>query len=1076
MLIRQSFYTFSLMRFLNKFFISIIFLFSISIFSPLFSQQSSRIHSLISGKKEVNVKAIIQDYNGYIWTGTEQGLILYNGISYKLFQEKDGLTSNIISALTISSDSSIWIGHSNGKITVYKDQIFSSFSKKDTSDNTAINNILCDKNQNVWIATNGSGVYKFNGKDITKYNSENGLGDDYVYTLFEDGSGKIWMGTDAGITILNDEAKNEKERFAYITTKNGLPDNIVKKITKNKSGEIWFTTLDSGFCKYDAITKEIVRPLFKGGWKYGSVNSMIIDYTGIFWIGTENKGLIKCSIDKENKVRFNLSRNTNSMMNEKINFFFEDDERSIWVGSPKGLTQFYRSRFEFLTTKDGLPSDKVKAFLIDSKGNYWISSSIGLSKFWYNDDGKVETKNYFSAKGSSEMQVVSLFEDSNGDIWIGTYGNGAYLLNPETAKYIMFSEVQGLANNNIMSVCDDENGNIWMATLGGGVSKISFTQPDHKGSYKINNYSEEDGVGSIYVYYCFRDSKNNLWFATDGGGLSKYDGKVFSSFNGRTKHIKGDAVNSITEDKKGNIWFSNQEAGIYKFDGESFTNYNTEAGIRDLSPAILTMGVNNDVVIIHNSGIDVLNDSELLKIRHYNVYESDKDFIPGQNAFFRDMAGNIWIATENGIVKFRASLDSLDRLPPKIQFTELQVMLENYSLKAVPVFDYLHSHFIFKFTGIYLTSPDKVRYRFKLQGYENDWSTPTENRMASYPSLPYGKYTFMVCAANAEGLWSEPASYHFEITPPYYKTPWFYVLIFIILFSSVYFYIKYSVKQLENQKRILEEKVAQRTKEVVDQKEIIEEKNKDITASINYAKRIQEAILPDKEIKYRIFPEAFVLFQPRDIVSGDFYWFSEKNGRRLIAAVDCTGHGVPGAFMSMIGNAFLNEIVNERGITQPDLILNKLREMIIKSLKQTGFDGQSKDGMDISILSFDDTNSLVEFAGANNPMWHIRNGKAIKVNANKQPIGYYIGSPIPFTNHKIELQKGDAVYIYTDGYADQFGGAHGKKFKYKQMLEIILSIQDKYMLEQEKILLNIFNKWQGELEQTDDVLVIGIKI
>ena len=369
-----------------------------------------------------------------------------------------------------------------------------------------------------------------------------------------------------------------------------------------------------------------------------------------------------------------------------------------------------------------------------------------------------------------------------------------------------------------------------------------------------------------------------------------------------------------------------------------------------------------------------------------------------------------------------------------------------------------------------------MRYRFKLEGYEKEWSPPTENRMASYPSLSYGEYTFLVCAANAEGVWSEPASYHFEITPPYYKTLWFYVLIFLLGISSIYFYIKYSVKKLENQKRILEEKVAERTKEVVEQKEIIEEKNKDITASINYAKKIQEAILPDKEIKYRIFPEAFVLFHPRDIVSGDFYWFSEKNGRRLIAAVDCTGHGVPGAFMSMIGNAFLNEIVNERAITQPDLILNELRKLIIKSLKQTGFDGQSKDGMDISILSFDDKNSVVEYAGANNPMWHIRDGKAEKINADKQPIGYYIGNPVPFTNHKIELQKGDSVYIYTDGYADQFGGTHGKKFKYKQMLEIILSMQEKRMLEQEKILLDIFIKWQGELEQTDDVLVIGVKV
>ncbi|MDQ3047272.1 MAG: SpoIIE family protein phosphatase [Bacteroidota bacterium] len=1042
----------------------------------LFSQQNSRTHSLLSGKKEVNVKAIINDPNGSIWIGTDQGLVLFNGISYKIFREADGIASNSITALALSKDSTLWIGHANGKISSGKNLSFKSFLQKDSTDNTAINSILCDHSASVWFGTNGSGVYKLSGNTITKFNSENGLGDDYIYTLFEDVKGKIWMGTDAGITILKNEANIKKENFSYLSTRNGLPDNIIKKITSDKSGNIWFSTLDSGICRYDELKKLITRPLVNGGWSHGSISSMMIDHEGSFWIGTESKGLIKCSIDKNNKVQLRIIGSTNSLINEKINVLYEDNERSVWVGTPKGLTQFYRSRFEFLGKKDGLPSDSVKAFLIDSKGNYWISTTAGLSRFSFNENGKAETKNYFQLNGSSGISIVSLFEDRNGAIWLGTYGLGAFVLDPETGVYRVFSEMQGLSNNNIMSVCDDKSGNIWLSTLGGGISKISFLQPDYKGKFTVENFGEERGAGSIYVYYGYNDSKNNTWFATDGGGLTYYNGKTFQSFNSINKKIKGDVVNSITEDKKGNIWFSNQEAGVYKYDGKTFTNYNTDSGLRDLSPAIVTMGNNDDVVIVHPGGIDVLNDSESLMVRHYNVYESDKEFVPGQNAFFRDVSGNIWICTESGMVKFRASLDSLDQLAPRIQLTGMQVMLEEYPLSSEPEFDYEHNQFVFKFMGVYQTTPDRVRYRFKLEGYEKDWSPATENRIASYPSLPYGNYTFMVCAANAEGTWSKPVSYAFEITPPYYKTIWFYGLVFVLLVSSIYFYIKYSVKQLENQKRILEANVALRTKEVVEQKEIIEEKNKDITASINYARRIQEAILPDKEIKYRIFPEAFVLFQPRDIVSGDFYWFSEKNGRRLIAAVDCTGHGVPGAFMSMIGNAFLNEIVNERGIVEPHLILNELRDMIIKSLKQTGFDGQSKDGMDISILSFDDSNSLVEYSGANNPMWHIRDGVSRKIDADKQPIGYYLGNPVPFTNHKIELQKGDSVYIYTDGYADQFGGEHGKKFKYKKLLEMILSIQDKPMLEQEKILLDVFSNWQGELEQTDDVLVIGVKV
>jgi serine phosphatase RsbU (regulator of sigma subunit) len=263
---------------------------------------------------------------------------------------------------------------------------------------------------------------------------------------------------------------------------------------------------------------------------------------------------------------------------------------------------------------------------------------------------------------------------------------------------------------------------------------------------------------------------------------------------------------------------------------------------------------------------------------------------------------------------------------------------------------------------------------------------------------------------------------------------------------------------------------------ITEQKHLVEEKNKDITDSINYAKKIQEAILPPKELKYEIFPDGFVYFRPRDIVSGDFYWFTKKNGKRLIAAVDCTGHGVPGAFMSMIGNTFLTEIIDAKGITQPAEILSELRHMVISSLKQSHDMSESKDGMDMALLCFDDVARTVEYAGANNPMWMMRNGECIEYKADKRPIGYYRGQGLPFTNHRIEYKKGDTFYIFTDGFADQFGGENGKKFKYKQLKDILMSIQKDPMMRQEEILNARFDDWKGRLDQIDDVLVIGVRI
>ena len=267
-----------------------------------------------------------------------------------------------------------------------------------------------------------------------------------------------------------------------------------------------------------------------------------------------------------------------------------------------------------------------------------------------------------------------------------------------------------------------------------------------------------------------------------------------------------------------------------------------------------------------------------------------------------------------------------------------------------------------------------------------------------------------------------------------------------------------------------------KSQQIEQQKKMVEERNHDITNSINYAKRIQDAILPARELKFKLFPDAFVMFLPKDIVSGDFYWFTEKNGKRIIAAIDCTGHGVPGAFMSLIGNTFLHEIINEKGVTNPSEILNQLRNKVISSLKQTDVIDSTKDGMDMALLVFNDENNSVEYAGANNPLWVIRNGQCLEFKADKRPIGFFKGAGLPFTNHVMQLEKGDRLYLFSDGYADQFGGPRGKKFKYKQLEELLISLGHLPMLEQEKVLLDRFNAWKGDLEQVDDVCVIGIRV
>ena len=267
-----------------------------------FSQQNIRMHQLISGKNEVKVQVITQDHSRTLWVGTETGLVSYNGIAYKLFQKKDGLADNSVTALFEAPDSTLWIGHANGKISLRKNGVISPFSEQDTSNRERITCFMHDSKENTWIATYGSGAYKYDGKTLTKYDSDNGLGDDYVYTMSEPSPGNIWMGTDAGITIVDGEPKKDKEKFQRITTRNGLPDNIVQIISKDKTGKIWITMRDSGFCNYDIAEKKIIRPGLKGGWKFGPIYSMIEDYAGAVWIGAETQGGLIAFIVRNNNI------------------------------------------------------------------------------------------------------------------------------------------------------------------------------------------------------------------------------------------------------------------------------------------------------------------------------------------------------------------------------------------------------------------------------------------------------------------------------------------------------------------------------------------------------------------------------------------------------------------------------------------------------------------------------------------------------------------------------------------------------------------------------------------------------
>jgi serine phosphatase RsbU (regulator of sigma subunit) len=498
-------------------------------------------------------------------------------------------------------------------------------------------------------------------------------------------------------------------------------------------------------------------------------------------------------------------------------------------------------------------------------------------------------------------------------------------------------------------------------------------------------------------------------------------------------------------------------------------NFTVESGLLANLINQLSCDRFNNIYIGSNKGLNKYLRSEA-KIYAYTPRSGFVGIETKPNASLVDREGNVWFGTVKGATQYFPSGEARKLTKPLTHVTGFLVNYEPYPLVENTALSHKQNSVIFDYRCITL-NPDAVRYQIMLEGVDQEWRPPDTQTRVNYPALRPGRYTFRVKARNSDGVWNpEPVSFPFEIRPPFYLT-WYFIMAVILTGTlAIFGFIKIRERALRYENALLEEKVRERTATVVAQKEELAQKNKDITDSIRYAKRIQFAILPEKPP----FEDTFILFKPKDIVSGDFYWFTEADGRQYLSAVDCTGHGVPGAFMSIIGHNSLTKIVREYGILQPGKILEKLNREVIETLHQRSGSGDVYDGMDLALVCYRPGEKLLEFAGAFNPLYLVRDGELLETVADKFSIGRSsFKSEIQFKNHILPVREGDAIYLFSDGYADQFGGEMMKKFKYRNLKELILKIRNEPMDRQRDILDQTIEQWRGNVEQLDDILVIG---
>jgi serine phosphatase RsbU (regulator of sigma subunit) len=652
-------------------------------------------------------------------------------------------------------------------------------------------------------------------------------------------------------------------------------------------------------------------------------------------------------------------------------------------------------------------------------------------------------------------------------------------------------------------------------------------------------------ISTVPIYSVFEDRSHNLWLATEDGAI-KYNHETIVKYN-KNNGFTDKRVISIAQDTSGNIWFGTDE-GVFIYNFINFKKIDHNNGLAANNVYFILFDKANDLWVGTTKGIDKINVQKYnstgkIEIRHFDKDDGLKGMECNRNAKFRDQDGNLWFGTIKGVSVYNPHFAKINAKEALTRITGIRIFFQNaekefksYSkgidsssnLPINLVLPYNKNHITFDFIGVCITNPNKVKYQFKLDGLDKDWFPPTSKTEATYSSLPAGEYTFHLKAMNNDGLWNrKDITYSFSILPPWYETLWFRTIAGLLIIGSVAGFFKYRTATLLQRQKQLEQTVVERTAEVVlqkdeaekqkeiansqrsiaeelrevaeNQKHLVEEHQKEIIQSITYAKRIQTALLTsDEYIKNNLPAEHFILFKPKDIVSGDFYWayrnaesgtgseekknkgdtsqlHSTNSGLFYIITADCTGHGVPGAFMSMLNISYLNENVMERGIRLPHDVLNAQRTEIIKALNPPGSIEISKDGMDCVLCVYDFDKMQLHFAAANNPLWLVRNGALVEYKPDKMPVGKHLDVMHPFTLQTIELQKGDIIYTSTDGFADQFG-VNGKKLMKKKFKEELLKIHHEPMREQKKYLNLFFENWKGDLDQVDDIAVIGIRI
>lgn len=1039
-------------------------------FSAGAQSYSFRSFSAEDGLSHPFVYDIEQDEKGYLWVATGEGLCRFNGFRFKSYFKADGLAEDFVSTIYKDSEGSLWLGHKQGDCTVMRNGEFEQI-QTGKHFNSLIRAMREDLSGNIWIMSQHSGMIRMNS------NGEmSPLTSPFAQLLLFDFQiterGQMLVGTHEGLYLYRINAQTHDPEFIDVV--DDIPFTRVNCITKGSiHGQYFVGTEDEGAYRLqirnnNRIIVEHIAPEL--GLDRYNIQHIIEDDDNSLWVATFGKGLLQLALNPAGD-EFRLIGHfdkSNGLDSDEVKTVFRDREGNLWAGkfggnrNSGGISSLTNNAFVFYQHPSG--TEGAVSSIHGNGQNMWFGLENEVMLVEQGQHGK--PIRFGENNGLKNGMYNAVFVDNLNRVWAGNATSGLFMKNPGDSIFQFFELSKDILSQHINDITGNEE-NIWIATKNGIYALDLLT-------HNVQYYNQSNGLEHNVVRSLYLDEKNNLWYCTASAYLSYIkNGNIVNI--ALSEEMRVHDQTDITKDSNGNIWLATNGGGVFVFDYDQVHTVNHSShGLKSNFCYSIEVDYTNKVWIGHKGGLSCYNPASDHLVTMGRDEDLAFDFLP--NATFCDRGGQLWFGTKKNYLRYNPSKDLKNSIPPIINIEAVQIEDDFYAgLEAQLPFGHYRTRF--QFLGLSFRKSDAVTYKYILEGHDRDWHEITTQNEAYYSKIDPGTYTFKVVAFNSDGIKSlGAAEFHLFIQKPFWQRAWFILTAIASAIVLVIMIIKIRERRQKLVRKYLKKTLDIRTREVQAKSAELERKNKDITASIHYAKKIQDATLPPEKLLKESFPDSFIFYRPRDIVSGDFYWFRQFGDKLLISVADCTGHGVPGALLSMIGSTKMSSIAGKQEVRTPNAVVQHLDEELRTLLQQTNFSNGPQDGMDLVVCEIDLKTRYLRLCAAMSHVYISTANGIEKIEGDRNPIGgNHLGREKLFTMHERQMNPGETLFLATDGYQDQFGGEHGKKLKRSGFLDILSTVGNLPSENQGEAMANHFAAWSKGHEQVDDVLVVGLK-